>query len=121
DGDDFQAGQRSHGRQGQEIGEKGGNDTMISAEQNEMLTRVGPGTSAGELLRRYWHPIAIATDISEENPVKFIRILGEDLVLFQSKRGGGPSGGPLFSPRCFAFLRQSRRTGHRLFLSWLAL
>jgi len=32
---------------------------MITAEENEMLTKVGPGTPAGELLRRYWHPIAI--------------------------------------------------------------
>ena len=95
---------------------------MLTAEQNEMLTRVGPGTPAGELLRRYWHPIAIAADLSDENPVKFVRILGEDLVLFQSKKGEhGSSGGPLFSPRRFAFLRQSRRTRHRMRLSWLAL
>ena len=60
---------------------------MLTAEENELLTRVGPGTLAGELLRRYWHPVAIATDLSEENPVKFVRILGEDLVLFQSKKG----------------------------------
>jgi hypothetical protein len=58
---------------------------MLTAEENELLTRVGPGTPAGDLLRRYWHPIAIATDISDENPVKFVRILGEDLVLFQRK------------------------------------
>jgi phthalate 4,5-dioxygenase len=60
---------------------------MLTSEQNELLTRVGPGTPAGELLRRYWHPVAIATDLSDENPVKFVRILGEDLVLFQSKKG----------------------------------
>src|SRR4249919_2159751 len=60
---------------------------MLTSEENEMLTRVGPGTPAGELLRRYWHPVAIATDLSDENPVKFVRILGEDLVLFQSKKG----------------------------------
>jgi len=60
---------------------------MLTTEENEKLTRVGPGTPAGELLRRYWHPVAIAADLSEENPVKFVRILGEDLVLFKSKRG----------------------------------
>jgi 5,5'-dehydrodivanillate O-demethylase oxygenase subunit len=60
---------------------------MLTAEENEMLTRVGPGTPAGELLRRYWHPVAIATDLSDENPVKFVRILGEDLVLFKTKKG----------------------------------
>ena len=60
---------------------------MISAEENEMLTRVGPGTPAGELLRRYWHPVSIAADLSTENPTKFLRILGEDLVLFLTPKG----------------------------------
>ena len=54
---------------------------MLTAEENEMLTKVGPGTPAGELLRRYWHPVAIAADLTAENPTKFLRILGEDLVL----------------------------------------
>ena len=60
---------------------------MLTAEENEMLTRVGAGTPAGELLRRYWHPVTIAKDLSTENPTKFVRILGEDLVLFQSTKG----------------------------------
>lgn len=60
---------------------------MITAEENEMLTKVGPGTPAGELLRRYWHPISIAADITPENPTKFVRILGEDLVLYQTPNG----------------------------------
>jgi 5,5'-dehydrodivanillate O-demethylase len=59
---------------------------MLTPEENEMLTRVGPGTPAGELLRRYWHPIAIVKEVCEENPVKFVRILGEDLVLFEDKQ-----------------------------------
>jgi hypothetical protein len=60
---------------------------MLTAEQNELLTRVGPGTPAGELLRRYWHPVAIASDLSAENPTKFVRILGEELVLFRTPKG----------------------------------
>jgi 5,5'-dehydrodivanillate O-demethylase len=60
---------------------------MLTAEENEYLTRVGPGTPAGELLRRYWHPVAIAADLTPENPTQFVRILGEDLVLFQTPRG----------------------------------
>jgi 5,5'-dehydrodivanillate O-demethylase len=60
---------------------------MLTQEENEILTRVGPGTPAGELLRRYWHPVAIAAELPEDNPVKFVRILGEDLVLFQTKKG----------------------------------
>jgi 5,5'-dehydrodivanillate O-demethylase len=60
---------------------------MLTAEENDFLTRVGPGTPAGELLRRYWHPISIAADLTPENPTKFVRILGEDLVLFQTPSG----------------------------------
>lgn len=60
---------------------------MLTNEQNELLTQVGPETPAGELLRRYWHPIAIAQELTEENPTKFVRVLSEDLVLFRDKSG----------------------------------
>jgi len=60
---------------------------MLTAEENDYLTKVGPGTPAGELLRRYWHPISIAADLTPENPAKFVRILGEDLVLFVTPNG----------------------------------
>ena len=51
---------------------------MLTQEQNERLTRVGPGTPAGELLRRYWHPVAVARELTKENPTKHARILGEE-------------------------------------------
>src|SRR5438876_5821859 len=60
---------------------------MLSQAENERLTRVGPGTPAGELLRRYWYPVAFAAELTEENPTRFVRILGEDLVLFRDKGG----------------------------------
>src|SRR5678815_5164782 len=60
---------------------------MSTAEENDLLTRVGTGTPCGELLRRYWHPVGILPDVSEENPTKLVRILGEDLVLFRDKSG----------------------------------
>ncbi|HWP58472.1 MAG TPA: Rieske 2Fe-2S domain-containing protein [Candidatus Acidoferrales bacterium] len=60
---------------------------MLSKEENEFFTRVGPGTPAGELLRRYWHPIAVATELTAAQPTKFVRVLGEDLVLFRDKSG----------------------------------
>jgi 5,5'-dehydrodivanillate O-demethylase len=59
---------------------------MLSVEQNEQLTRVGPGTPMGELMRRYWHPIATSQDIAG-NPVRAVRILGESLTLFRDRRG----------------------------------
>src|SRR5487761_1759752 len=58
---------------------------MLSKEENEFLVRIGPGTPAGELFRRYWLPVAIAKELSHGNPTKFVRILGEDLVLFMDK------------------------------------
>src|SRR5256885_14023709 len=60
--------------------------TLTQAE-NELLTRVGPGTPGGELLRRYWLPIAAAQELTEASPTKFVRVLGEDLVLFVDKSG----------------------------------
>ena len=60
---------------------------MLTQEENDLLTRVGPGKPAGELLRRYWHPVAVAKDLTDENPTQFVRILGEDLVLFRDKKG----------------------------------
>ena len=44
---------------------------MLTIEQNDFLTRVGPGQPAGELLRRYWHPIAVAQELTPESPTKF--------------------------------------------------
>ena len=58
---------------------------MLSREDNELLTRVGPGTPGGTLLRMYWHPISLSREINDENPTKFVRVLGEDLVIFKDK------------------------------------
>ncbi|MEA2640844.1 MAG: 5,5-dehydrodivanillate O-demethylase oxygenase subunit [Chloroflexota bacterium] len=60
---------------------------VLTREENELLTRVGSGTPMGELLRRYWHPVAVAQELTDEQPTKFVRILGEDLVLFKDKSG----------------------------------
>src|SRR5436309_9279983 len=60
---------------------------VLTQEENGRLTRVGPGTPGGELLRRYWLPIAAAQELTDESPTKFVRVLGEDLVLFKDKSG----------------------------------
>lgn len=56
---------------------------MLTREENETLTRVGRGTPAGELLRRYWHPVAVAGELTEEKPIKAVKVLGERLVVFR--------------------------------------
>ena len=55
-------------------------------EQNERLTQVGPGTPMGNLLRRYWQPVAVAIELERE-PVRRVRFLGEDLTLYRSAAG----------------------------------
>ncbi|MFN0074259.1 MAG: Rieske 2Fe-2S domain-containing protein [Chloroflexota bacterium] len=61
---------------------------MLSEKDNDALSRVGPGTPGGELLRRYWHPIAASVEL-EESPfrTKELMILGEELVLYRDRRG----------------------------------
>jgi len=59
---------------------------MLTPAQNDRLVRVGPATPMGDLLRRYWMPIA---GVSEFDPArtKPIRLMGEDLVLFKDLSG----------------------------------
>lgn len=61
---------------------------MLSAEENELLTKVGPGTPMGELARRFWTPILLAGELPAPDcdPVR-VRILGEDLVAFRDTSG----------------------------------
>jgi 5,5'-dehydrodivanillate O-demethylase len=60
---------------------------MLSREANELLSRVGPQTPCGEFLRRYWHPIALASELTDAKPKKRVRILDEQLVLFRLPDG----------------------------------
>jgi 5,5'-dehydrodivanillate O-demethylase len=62
---------------------------LLTDELNRAVTQVGPGTPMGELLRRYWMPIAAVAEL-DDNPVKPVRLLGEDLVLYRD--GGGHYG-----------------------------
>ncbi|KEY99569.1 aromatic ring-hydroxylating dioxygenase subunit alpha [Sphingobium indicum] len=59
---------------------------MLSEEKNRQLTQVGPGTPMGELLRRYWMPIAAEGEL-DKKPVKAVRLMGEDLVLYRDLGG----------------------------------
>jgi 5,5'-dehydrodivanillate O-demethylase len=59
---------------------------MLTPEENEQLTRVGPGTPMGNLLRRYWQPIAAVSEM-KDRWTKRVRLLGEDLVLFKDRTG----------------------------------
>lgn len=59
---------------------------MLTQEKNDRLTRVGPDTEMGQYLRRYWHPVAGESEFDNQ-AIKPIRILGEDLVLYKDLSG----------------------------------
>ena len=59
---------------------------MLTAEENRTLTEVAAGTPMGELLRRYWYPIAIKSELEQE-PTKWVKLLGESLVLYRDLSG----------------------------------
>src|ERR1051325_7203154 len=74
-----------HSRRGFGIG----GEPMLSKEENELLTRVGPGTPCGEMLRRYWWPIGFSEEVKTNGaPIK-VRLLGEEFVLFRNTEGLG--------------------------------
>ena len=60
---------------------------MISKEQNDLMTRTGAQTPAGKLLRQYWQPVALVDELPEARPVKAVRVLGQDLVVFRDENG----------------------------------
>ena len=60
---------------------------MMSQEVSDLITRVGPGTGAGKVMRRYWQPAALVDELVGPRPVVPVRLLGEDLVLFRDNEG----------------------------------
>ena len=61
---------------------------MLPQDENELLTRVGPGTAMGTLMRRYWIPAAFSHQLSKpDGPPIRVRLLGENLVLFRDTQG----------------------------------
>jgi 5,5'-dehydrodivanillate O-demethylase len=59
---------------------------MMTQEQNDELTRVGPGTPMGAVLRHYWYPVAFVREL-DEFPIKKARLLGEDFAVFKTPDG----------------------------------
>ncbi len=63
------------------------NKKMLSQEENDLLTRTGPGTPGGNLLRHYWQPVALAEELPANSAPLALRIMSEDLVLFRDDDG----------------------------------
>ncbi|HEY3117414.1 MAG TPA: Rieske 2Fe-2S domain-containing protein [Chloroflexota bacterium] len=61
---------------------------MLTTEDNDLLTRIGPGTPMGNLLRQYWLPVLMSSELPEDDGApKRVRILGEDLIGFRTTTG----------------------------------
>src|SRR4026207_1658847 len=60
---------------------------MISADENQLLTQINPNTPCGELLRRYWQPVALSEELPIGGAPLKVKILGEELVLFRDDQG----------------------------------
>ena len=61
---------------------------MLKAEQNELLTRTGPGSVMGDLIRRYWIPALLTEELPEPDcaPVR-VKLLSERLIAFRDSGG----------------------------------
>lgn len=60
---------------------------MLTIEEQELLTRTGPGTACGDLMRRHWQPAALSEELPPGGAPLSIRLLGEELVLFRDEHG----------------------------------
>jgi nitrite reductase/ring-hydroxylating ferredoxin subunit len=60
---------------------------MLSKEQNEFLTRVGPGTPMGEVLRQFWVPAVRSARLEADGAPVRVRLLGQDFVAFRDTNG----------------------------------
>jgi phthalate 4,5-dioxygenase len=59
----------------------------LTKEENDILTHVGPGTPVGNLLRRYWTPACLSSELPQPRTNLRVRLLGEDLVAFRDTKG----------------------------------
>src|SRR4051794_37819970 len=60
---------------------------MLSTEDNEMITRVGPGTPMGNLMRQYWLPAMLSGEVVAGGDPLRVLLLGEKLIAFRASDG----------------------------------
>ncbi len=60
---------------------------MVTREDNDVMTRVDAASPGGQLLRRYWQPGAAASELTDEKPIKAVKVLGEKLVVYRDTSG----------------------------------
>src|ERR1700739_3340776 len=60
---------------------------MMSQDQNDLITRIGPKDPCGKLMRMYWQPAALVDELQGPRAVRPVKLLGENLVLFRDEQG----------------------------------
>jgi phthalate 4,5-dioxygenase oxygenase subunit len=60
---------------------------VLSKQDNELITRVGPGTPMGEVMRHYWLPVLFPSEVERDGRPLRVRLLGEDLIAFRDSSG----------------------------------
>jgi phenylpropionate dioxygenase-like ring-hydroxylating dioxygenase large terminal subunit len=60
---------------------------MLTLEDNELLSRVGPGTTGGAVIREYWLPFLLSSELTADGPPLRMRLMGEDLIAFRATSG----------------------------------
>lgn len=60
---------------------------MLTEQEAELLTHTGPGTPCGDLMRRYWQPVALASELPVDGAPVPLKVMHEELVLFRDDRG----------------------------------
>ena len=78
---------------------------MLPVEQNELISRVGPGTPMGEMLRRYWLPALLSRELEADGAPVRVKLLGEELLAFRDTDGSRPAGRVLPASQGLALVR----------------
>lgn len=60
---------------------------MMSAEENRLVTEIGPGSGCGDIMRQYWQPAALTEELPDNRPLKPVTMYGEELVLYRTEKG----------------------------------
>jgi len=60
---------------------------MLTHEANQQLTRIGPGTLMGALMRGYWLPLLFSHELAADGEPQRVRLLGEDLIAYRDSNG----------------------------------
>src|SRR2546425_10730094 len=87
---------------------------MLSRDENELLTQIGPGTAMGQLMRQYWMPVLLSAELEPGGRVKRVTLPGEDLVALRARDGKvGLLCGHCSHPRATLYFRRNQEAGPR--------